>query len=160
MDHATVEPSPDRRLREAHLKVTRPRLLLLQLVSELQGHHSADELTALLQERGTPLSRASVYNALEVLVQCGLVMQADVGSGRALYEEGKAWHHHFVCTSCGMVMDIPCAIGEKPCLFPEWVPGVLDEAQVIFRGRCHACLARNASTDSFYEGQLQPLPVP
>lgn len=141
-DQYKEEKSPIQRLREANLKVTRPRLLILNLLHELKGHHSADELVEILQERQTPLPRASVYNSIDALVNRGLVMLADAGPGRALYEEGSTWHHHFVCTECGSVVDIPCVKGEKPCLLPEWAPGIVEEAQIIFRGRCQSCLSK------------------
>ncbi|MBV9229386.1 MAG: transcriptional repressor, partial [Chloroflexi bacterium] len=76
------------------------------------------------------------------LTSRGLVMLADAGPGPALYEICLTWHHHFVCTECGIVIDIPCVKGEKPCLLPDWVPGVVEEAQIIFRGRCAQCLAK------------------
>jgi Fe2+ or Zn2+ uptake regulation protein len=142
MDQNKAEKSPVQRLREANLKATRPRLLILSLLHELKGHYSADDLAEILQERQTPLPRASVYNSLDALLNRGLVMMADVGPGRALYEEGTAWHHHFVCIVCGDVVNIPCVKGEKPCLTPESAPGVVEEAQVIFRGRCHDCLSK------------------
>lgn len=129
-------------LREANLKVTRPRLLVLRLLHELNAHYSADEIVEELHARQTPLPRASIYNALEILVGRGLVMQADAGPGRALYEKGGVWHHHFVCMQCGVIINIPCLKGEKPCLLPERVPGRVDEAQIIFRGICQACLSK------------------
>ena len=93
----------------------------------------------------TLLPRASVYNTLDVLLNRGLVMLADVGPGRALYEEYIAWHHHFVCMDCGTVVHIPCVKGEKPCLLPEWLPGTIEEAQIIFRGHCGSCLSKAES---------------
>ena len=130
------------RLQQAGLKATRPRLLVLNLLQELGGHRSIDELIQGLKVRGTPLPRASVYNVIAMLVNRGLVMLADAGPGAALYEISLAWHHHFVCLECGTVVDIPCVKGEKPCLMPDWVPGIVEEAQIIFRGRCTQCLAK------------------
>jgi Fe2+ or Zn2+ uptake regulation protein len=129
-------------LRRTGLKATRPRLLVLSLLQELGGHRSIDELIRGLKARGTPLPRASVYNVIATLVSRGLVMLADAGPGPALYELNLIWHHHFVCIECGTVIDIPCVKGEKPCLMPEWVPGILEETQIIFRGRCTQCLAQ------------------
>jgi Fur family ferric uptake transcriptional regulator len=108
----------------------------------LGGHRSIDELLKELKARGTPLPRASVYNVIDILVKRGIVMLADAGPGPALYEVSVKWHHHFVCIDCGRVIDIPCVVGEKPCLLPEWVPGTVEETQIIFRGRCADCLAR------------------
>jgi Fe2+ or Zn2+ uptake regulation protein len=129
-------------LRQAGLKVTRPRLLVLGFLLELGGHRSIDELIRGLKARGTPLPRASVYNVISVLVNRGLVMLADAGPGPALYEVALNWHHHFVCIDCGIIIDIPCVKGEKPCLLPDWVPGTVEETQIIFRGRCDQCLAQ------------------
>jgi Fe2+ or Zn2+ uptake regulation protein len=81
-----------------------------------------------------------VYNALAALTAAGLVLTADAGPGRALYETATAWHHHAVCRVCGEVSDMDCAIGAKPCLSPDGEWGQVDEAQIIFRGICAACL--------------------
>ncbi len=127
------------RLREAGLKATRPRLLVLQVLGD-SGHLSADEVVERLGAQGTALPRGSVYAVLTDLLAHGLVMMADAGPGRTLYELYRGWHHHFVCLSCGSVRDVPCLEGSKPCLLPPDVEGEVDEAQVIFRGRCAACM--------------------
>lgn len=132
----------DDRLRRVGLKATQPRLLVLRLLQELGGHRSIDELLKELRARNTPLPRASVYNVISTLVNRGLVMLADAGPGPALYEMSLTWHHHFVCIDCGRIIDIPCVVGEKPCLLPDWLPGTIEETQIIFRGRCADCLAR------------------
>jgi Fe2+ or Zn2+ uptake regulation protein len=137
-----VEPSKS--LRAAGLKVTRPRLLVLNELKERGGHVAADDVVATLKARGTPLTRASVYNALAALLSHGLVMLTDVGPGKALYELAEQWHHHFVCRSCGTIQDVACVVGERPCLEPESVAGKVDEAQVIFRGLCDACLGKRS----------------
>jgi Fe2+ or Zn2+ uptake regulation protein len=139
------------RLRQVGLKATQPRLLVLNLLQELGGHRSIDELIRALRVRGTPLPRASVYNVVATLVNRGLVMLADAGPGPALYEINLKWHHHFVCIACGTVIDIPCVKGEKPCLLPDWVPGVVEETQIIFRGRCEQCLANAQHREDMME---------
>jgi Fur family ferric uptake transcriptional regulator len=84
----------------------------------------------------------TVYNALADLQRAGVVLPADAGPGRALFETRRDWHHHFVCRRCGAVTDVPCAEGAKPCLDLPSSVGRADEAQVIFRGVCRACLRR------------------
>jgi Fe2+ or Zn2+ uptake regulation protein len=145
----TNQPQPhsevqtlEERLHRAGLKATQPRLLVLQLLQELGGHRSIDDLLKELQARQTPLPRASVYNIIATLVSRGLVMLADAGPGPALYEVSLNWHHHFVCISCGRIIDIPCVVGSKPCLLPDSVPGMIEETQIIFRGRCADCLTQ------------------
>jgi Fur family ferric uptake transcriptional regulator len=113
---------------------------VLQVLAD-GGHHAADDVVAALQQTGPSLQRGSVYNVLATLLAHGLVMMADAGPGRALYELNRGWHHHFVCLSCGGVWDVPCQVGSKPCLEPPDLDAEVDEAQVIFRGRCADCRA-------------------
>lgn len=128
-------------LRAAGLRATRPRRAVLRLLHELGGHRSVDELVVALEERGEPLPRASVYNVVADLSARGLLMVADTGPGAALYEVADRWHHHFVCRDCGAIVDVPCAVGERPCLEAALPGAEIDEAQVIFRGRCSDCAA-------------------
>ena len=132
-------------LREVGLRATRPRLLVLGFLRQNAGRHlSAEEVTAGLAGAGHVLLRGSVYNVLASLVAAGVVIVADAGPGRALYEAAGAWHHHFVCRSCGGVTDVPCLTGTPPCLDPGLTGAVVDEAQVIFRGLCPVCAGRPA----------------
>jgi Fur family ferric uptake transcriptional regulator len=126
-------------LRDAGLRVTRPRLLVLNLLHSTPGHHSADDIVALLTDQSTPLPRASVYNVASALVDCGLVTMVSVGPGSARYEYGAPWHHHFVCKICGAIQDVRCILGKKPCLDPDDIAGDVEEAHVTFRGTCDSC---------------------
>ncbi|GAA1906391.1 Fur family transcriptional regulator [Streptantibioticus ferralitis] len=133
------------RLREAGLRVTRPRLAVTDALRSMGGHRTADEVHAHLGEHGVTLPRTSVYNSLVVLADLGVVLRADVGPGAAVYEFADTWHHHFVCTRCGRVSDVSCLVGAKPCLTAGDDVGRVDEAQVIFRGTCRHCLHEHAS---------------
>lgn len=129
------------------LRATRARLLVHQALQELGGHRSADEVHRSLKSGGATISRTSVYSTLEILTSAGLVMAADAGPGRALYEAGTRWHHHAVCRVCGEVSDVDCVIGAKPCLTASGEWGEVDEAQVIFRGVCLSCLRKTERTE-------------
>src|SRR5438093_1948673 len=103
-------------LHGAGLRSTRPRLLVLRFLREHGGHHSADEIQAALDAADEHLLRGSVYHVLGKLTRRRLVLQADVGPGRALYESGSPWHHHFVCRACDAVLDVSCVETDQPCL--------------------------------------------
>ena len=127
-------------LRAAGLRATRPRLLVLGYLRRHTGtHHSAEQVTGALAEADQALLRGSVYSVLASLVAAGLVLVADVGPGRTLYEASDRWHHHFVCRACGTVMDVSCVVGAKPCVDAGMPGAIVDEAQIIFRGLCPAC---------------------
>ena len=132
------------RLRSAGLRVTRPRREVYQALADLGGHRAADDVYERVVSSGARLSRTSVYNALDALEAAGVVLLADAGPGRRLFEAGTTWHHHAVCRQCGEISDVACAVGDKPCLEPddpEW--GDIDEAQIIFRGVCAACRSKD-----------------
>ena len=149
MSRRTIEIRPEQaeagareRLRQAGLRATRPRTLVYAVLREVGGHRSVDEVGELLEQRGHSIPRMSIYNVMADLTAASLVMNADTGPGRALYEASDVWHHHFVCRGCGGIEDVPCTKGRKPCLLPpKGMRGsVIDEAQVIFRGHCAACM--------------------
>ena len=53
-------------------------------------------------------------------------------------------HHHLVCRDCGRTVDVDCAVGETPCLEPSAAAGFeIDEAEVIFWGRCPDCVKQS-----------------
>ena len=144
MSRKSVEAQARDQLRAVGLRATRPRTLVYAVLREVGGHRSVDDVLELLEERGHSIPRMSVYNVMADLTEASVVMLADVGPGRALYEANDAWHHHFVCRGCGKIEDVPCLKGRKPCLLPpENLPGsTVDEAQVIFRGHCAECAAK------------------
>ena len=50
-------------------------------------------------------------------------MVTDIGPGRALYEVAERWYHHFVCRTCGLIEDVECIVGLRPCLEPDQLNG-------------------------------------
>ena len=132
-----------RRLREHGLRATGPRIDVLAALEDLGGHRSADEVRDRLATGGRPLPRSSVYNVLTSLAEAGLALNADAGPGPVLYEAAREWHHHFVCRSCRRVFDVECLVGARPCLTPGTDVGMVEDAQVIFRGICTACAAQD-----------------
>lgn len=138
MDAARAAGLSDR-LRAAGLRATGPRAEILAALEDLGGHRAAEEIHDLLIDRGLRIPRSSVYNVLASLADAGLALRADAGPGAVLYEAGGRWHHHFVCRVCHRVFDVECVTGEWPCLTPGTDVGLVDEAQVIFRGTCAEC---------------------
>jgi Fur family ferric uptake transcriptional regulator len=132
------------RLRMADLRVTRPRVAVLEVVD---AHPHADTETIFSTVRiGLPeVSRQAVYDVLNALTAVGLVRRIQPLGSVARYESRVADnHHHLVCRSCGAIADIDCAVGEAPCLTPADVNNVLDgfvldEAEVIYWGFCPDC---------------------
>ena len=134
-----------RSLREAGLRVTRPRLAVLSALAQ-QPHATADDVGRAL--RSSPAtaetSVQAVYDVLAALHKVGLVRRFQPAGSAARYELRVADnHHHLVCRSCGEVADVDCAVGEAPCLDPGSPAAssgfVVDEAEVTYWGLCAAC---------------------
>jgi len=130
----------ERMLREASLRVTRPRVAVLGAV---HGHPHADtsSIIGLVREDLGVVSQQAVYDVLGALTAAGLVRRIHPPGSVARYESRVADnHHHVVCRSCGEIADVDCAVGAAPCLTPSDHHGyAIDEAEVIFRGLCAGC---------------------
>ena len=81
---------------------TPERFAILDEVYATVGHFDADELYARLQEKGVRVSRATVYNTLDLLLDCNLVVRHQFGSKQATYERGYSYrqHDHLICLDC------------------------------------------------------------
>jgi Fe2+ or Zn2+ uptake regulation protein len=129
-------------LREHGLQVTAQRLAVLKAVAT-RPHATADELAEEVRERIGSVSRQAVYDALGILVEKGVVRRIQPAGSPARYEDRVGDnHHHLVCRSCGHTVDIDCAVGATPCLTAANELGYeIDEAEVIYWGRCPECRA-------------------
>nr|WP_191499741.1 Fur family transcriptional regulator [Mycobacterium simulans] len=132
------------KLRMADLRVTRPRLAVLEAVHA--NPHADTETIFSAVRKGLPdVSRQAVYDVLNALTAVGLIRRIQPLGSVARYESRVGDnHHHVVCRSCGVIADIDCAVGEAPCLTPSddnnVLDGfVLDEAEVIYWGLCPDC---------------------
>ncbi|MGY1723375.1 Fur family transcriptional regulator [Blastococcus sp. SYSU DS0533] len=86
---------------------TRQRTAVLELLDELDGFRSAQDLHSLLRERGDSVGLATVYRALQALVDDGLVDVLRSGEGEAAYRRcSPVHHHHLVCRACGRTVEV------------------------------------------------------
>jgi Fe2+ or Zn2+ uptake regulation protein len=133
-------------LRAAELRVTRPRIAVMEAV---HAHPHADTETIFGAVRaGLPeVSRQAVYDVLSALTAVGLVRRIQPSGSVARYESRiNDNHHHVVCRSCGVIADVDCAVGEAPCLTASDDNGFeIDEAEVIYWGLCSDCSTKQTS---------------
>src|SRR3954469_8545030 len=129
-------------LRASDLRVTAPRVAVLSAVHD-HPHTDTDSLIGMVRERLGAVSHQAVYDVLRALTDAGLVRRIQPPGSVARYEARVGDnHHHLVCRSCGAISDVDCAVGETPCLTASDDAGFeIDEAEVVYRGRCPACLA-------------------
>jgi Fe2+ or Zn2+ uptake regulation protein len=132
--------SPEELLRNRGLRVTRPRLAVLEVL-DAGGHLDVEEIATRVRARLDSVSTQAVYDVLSALARAGLARRIEPAGSAALYENRAGDnHHHVVCRGCGAISDVDCVVGEAPCLEPSASHGfVIDEAEVTFWGLCPAC---------------------
>jgi Fur family ferric uptake transcriptional regulator len=140
MGTATHRDEAEAHLRAAGLKVTAPRLAVLEAVTG-NGHLDADAVHARVAGELPGTSLQSVYNVLGALSGAGLLRRIEPAGSAALYESRIGDnHHHVVCTRCHAVADVDCVVGEPPCLAPSDTAGfTIQIAEVTFWGLCAEC---------------------
>ena len=135
-------PDFERLLRGASLRVTAPRLAVLQAVHD-HPHADTDSIIGAVRNQLGVVSHQAVYDVLHALTAAGLVRRLQPKGSVARYESRTGDnHHHVVCRSCGSIEDVVCAVGAAPCLTASDDRGfAIDEAEVIYWGRCPRCAA-------------------
>ncbi|MGW3957880.1 Fur family transcriptional regulator [Streptomyces sp. NPDC004752] len=143
---AAQPPTAADELRGAGLRVTAARVALLDTVR--QGDHLGVEAIASgVRGRVGHISLQAVYEGLHALTAAGLIRRIEPAGSPARFE-GRIGdnHHHVICRSCGAVADVDCAVGDVPCLTASDDHGyIIDEAEVIYWGRCPACSTARSS---------------
>jgi Fur family transcriptional regulator, stress-responsive regulator len=138
-----VSNEPTDLLRQHGLHVTAQRLAVIRAVSD-HPHITADGVAETANAEIGAISRQAVYDALGVLVEKGVLRRIQPMGSPALYETRVADnHHHLICRVCGRVVDVDCATGSAPCLMPaNDMNYEVDEAEVVYWGRCPECRDR------------------
>ena len=136
-------PDNEALLRRHGLQVTAQRLAVLRAAGA-RSHSTADDIDKLVRAEIGAISRQAVYDALAVLTEKGLLRRIQPAGSPARYENRVGDnHHHLTCRVCGRMVDVDCAVGATPCLTAADDSGYeIDEAEVIYWGRCPECVAQ------------------
>lgn len=142
-------------LRRHGLQVTAQRLAVLRAVGQ-QPHTTADDVELFVRAEIGAISRQAVYDALGTLTDKGLIRRIQPARSAARYEDRvDDNHHHLVCRTCGVTVDVDCAVGAAPCLEPEDTHGfVVDEAEVVYWGSCPDCQRADQDQRGSNQGPL------
>jgi Fur family ferric uptake transcriptional regulator len=143
----------DALLRRNGVQVTAQRLAVLRAVSD-RPHSTADDIDKVVRAEIGAISRQAVYDALGTLTDKGLLRRIQPAGSPARYENRVGDnHHHLICRTCSRMLDVDCAVGDAPCLTASDDSGYeIDEAEVIYWGRCPECVA---ALDTDDQGQAR-----
>ena len=133
-------------LREHGLQVTAQRLAVLRAVVG-RPHSTADDIDKAVRTEIGAVSRQAVYDALGILTDKGVLRRIQPAGSPARYEDRVGDnHHHLICRACGRMVDVDCAVGYTPCLTAADDSAYeIDEAEVIYWGRCPECAAATSA---------------
>src|SRR3954470_18533595 len=144
-------------LRRSGMPVTAQRLAVLRAVSQ-RPHGTADEIGTVVRAELGSISRQAVYDVLAALTDRGLLRRIQPAGSPARYENRVGDnHHHLICRSCGRMVDVDWAVGETPWLTAADDRGYeIDEAEVVYWGRCPECTAASSEHQSKTERPREP----
>ncbi len=131
-------------LRERELKVTSGRLAVLRTLHEADGPLDADEVFLRLKRSQRSVSRATVYNTLELLIEAGLANRHRFAPDRFSYERVHGAQHdvHLVCDLCGTVLGATePTLTELETLVAGQLGFTMQRATLQIHGRCATCRA-------------------
>jgi Fur family transcriptional regulator, ferric uptake regulator len=132
----------DRLIQTGHLRGA-ARADVIDLLSQQDCCLTTREIADALRARGKPTGVASVYRAVELLSQLGLIQRLDIGDGTARYEPADPsgdHHHHLVCDRCGRVTAFEDAQLEQAIsALAARVDHAIDAHDVILHGACPTC---------------------
>ena len=86
---------------------TPERFMVLEEIYLADGHFDADDMFFKMKDRGYRVSRATVYNTLDLLVECGLVQRHQFRQNQSYYERAYSYrqHDHIICEECGSILE-------------------------------------------------------
>jgi Fur family transcriptional regulator, ferric uptake regulator len=127
-------------------RVTRQRSLILESVCAGEGHTSLGEIYLRVRRAERSIDRSTVYRALRLFVDLGLVVAADTGDGETYYEVAKLQpHHHLLCRQCRGEWEIGDAV--RQAMIGEVARQhafQIDTDHLVLFGICAACQESNA----------------
>ncbi|MEN3038744.1 MAG: Fur family transcriptional regulator [Candidatus Kryptonium sp.] len=93
-------------LKRGNLRATEQRYEVLNSILQIDGHFDAEELFIKMKSAGKKVSRATVYNTLDLLFELGVVSRHKVGNV-FVYERafGRAHHDHLICINCRAIIE-------------------------------------------------------
>ena len=127
---------------------TPERFAILEKVMETQGHFSAEALYLAMRESGYPVSAATVYSTLDLMVECGLAERQRFSRKAIVFEKvsSATVHHHLICTECGKIKEVRDQ-GLTDAVYAQRFRGFQASSYALnIYGICAACIRKRHRT--------------
>lgn len=129
-------------IRKAGLKVTLPRIKILEILENATAHHlSAEDVYRILLESSEDIGLATVYRVLTQFEEAGLVIRHNFEGGHSVFELDHGQHHdHLVCIKCGRVEEfVDSVIEERQQEVAKKAGYTITEHSLNIYGICGPC---------------------
>lgn len=129
----------DQEIRNAGLKVTAPRVKILELLEKSPERHvSAEDVYKMLLAAGEDIGLATVYRVLTQFEAAGLVEKHHFEDGYSVFELNKGKHHdHIICVTCGRVAEfVDETIEKRQRMIAEELGFQISEHELVIYGKC------------------------
>ena len=128
----------------AGYRLTEPRRAVAELIAGRRGHFTAADLVAEARSRRLGIGRATIFRALELFLELGVVERLDLANGEHAYVEcARAHHHHVICSSCGRTTDVEdCGMQAVADEVARRSGYRIDAHRLELFGLCPRCAAR------------------
>ena len=139
MSEMTLEEKKAK-LKDKGVLVTIQRSAVLEFLHDNTGHPTAEEIYQSLRGKYPALSRATIYNTLDLLKKYGLIQEITIERNKAHYDYKTESHHHFLCGHCARIYDV----AKEKVLFEreELLNGhKMEAAWLYITGTCSECLS-------------------
>ena len=137
-------------LRDRGYRMTPQRQIIMDAICEGNGHTTLPEILERVQHKSSAINQATVYRSLHFLLDIGLIVKAEVGSGELVYEiRGRSPHHHLLCRVCHHEVEIDAE--------PIWALQqslqarygfTIDAHHLLLTGTCAECQANAAELET------------
>ena len=127
-------------LRKAGLKVTLPRMKILEILeSSTKAHLSAEDIYRLLMDSDEDIGLATVYRVLTQFETAGLVIRHHFEGGQGVFELDRGKHHdHLICIQCGKIVEfVNSEIEEKQHQIAKEAGFDITDHSLIIYGKCN-----------------------
>lgn len=141
-DIDSVEAAFTSFLNEGRYRKTPERFAILRKAIELHSHFDVDSLHMAIEDDGYHVSRATVYNTVELLEKAGILSKNVFGQNPAMYEVNHDNHIHLVCKRCGKIREIENSHIAAHVMQLHTDDFIADSFAITIYGECGECSAQ------------------
>lgn len=124
-----------KRFKEKGFKATPQRIAVYQYLCEHRTHPDVESIYQAVLKNNPSFSKTTVYNALQALADCGLIVPVTIDSNKIHYDADTSFHGHFRCEKCGKIFDFSPELSEANGLNDF----IITHKDIYFSGLCSCC---------------------